>query len=52
MSHETDPRLRGEGRPTPEGPASQGLFGRLTTYLAEWPRRYIEMQVEALDPKE
>jgi hypothetical protein len=52
MSHETDPsRLRGEGRPTPEGPTSHSLLGRLAAYLAEWPRRYIDMQVEALDPK-
>jgi len=51
MSHETDPsRLRGEGRSTPEDPAP-GLLGRLTSHLAEWPRRYIDMQVEALDPK-
>ncbi|GAB6861086.1 hypothetical protein ACFR97_01280 [Haloplanus litoreus] len=52
MSHETDPsRLRGDGRPTPDGPASQSLLGRFESSLAEWPRRYIDMQVEALDPK-
>jgi len=51
MSHETDsPGLRSEGRSTPEDPAQKGLFGRLTAYLAEWPRRYVAMRVDALDP--
>ncbi|WP_435068136.1 hypothetical protein [Haloplanus sp. C73] len=49
MSHETDPRLRGD--PAPEDPTSNSLLGRLATHLAEWPRRYIEQQVEALDPE-
>ncbi|WP_251328999.1 hypothetical protein [Haloplanus pelagicus] len=53
MSHESDPtRLRGEGRSTPEGPAPKRLLGRLESHLAEWPRRYVDMQVEALDPKQ
>jgi len=52
MSHETDPsRLPGDERPTPDGPTSHSLLGRLAASLAEWPRKYIDMQVEALDPK-
>jgi len=51
MSHETDPRLRGDDRSTPEDPASHSLLGRLERHLAEWPRRYVEQQVEALDPE-
>ncbi len=52
MSHETDPsRLPGDERPTPDDPASHSLLGRLVTSLAEWPRKYIDMRVDALDPK-
>jgi hypothetical protein len=51
MSHGTDPsRLRGD-RSNPEGPAPQRLVERLVTHLSEWPRRYIEMRVDALDPE-
>jgi hypothetical protein len=51
MSHETDPaRLRGDDRSTPDSPTSHSLLDRIAAHLAEWPRRYVDMQIEALDP--
>jgi hypothetical protein len=50
MSHETDPsRLRGDERPTPDGSTVRRLLDAFTRHLAEWPRRYIEQRVEAVD---
>jgi len=51
MSHETDPTgLRGDGQSTPEDPAAQGPLGRLVVHFSEWPRRYVEMRIDVLDP--
>jgi len=48
MSHgrsSTAPR----GEATPPTPEENGLLTRLKTHLREWPRRYVEMRVDARD---
>jgi hypothetical protein len=49
MSHGRSPAApRGEATPpTPE--EGDGLLTRLKSHLREWPRRYVEMRVDAVD---
>ncbi|WP_197052356.1 hypothetical protein [Halobellus rufus] len=49
MSHERDPDLTGGGRLSP--PREHGLFQRLRRHLREWPRRYVEMRVRAVEDR-
>jgi hypothetical protein len=37
------------GEAAPPTPEERGLLTRLQTHLREWPRRYVEMRVDALD---
>jgi len=49
MSHERGPGVSG-GEKTPEAPEKR-LLRRLRQHLLEWPRRYVEMRVGAIENK-
>jgi len=49
MSHERGPRISGsEGTPSAR---DYGVVQRLKRHLLEWPRRYVEMRVDAIEDR-
>jgi hypothetical protein len=49
MSHEKDPAGLGPERPSTSVLTPGALAERLKRHLREWPRRYVEMRVGAVE---
>jgi hypothetical protein len=47
--YESDDGAVGAGFAASAGAALSGVVGRLRNHVREWPRRYVEQQVEAID---